>query len=212
MNLSLAHSELDRLFDIFNKEKFDSKLEKPIIIIQSTGKKPINGYCTLGKLWSSSEDDRSLYEVGISAEHLSRDTYGIVATLLHEMVHLNNIHLGIKDCAPNFIYHNKKFKESAEAIGLIIEKAPKVGWSVTSLSEELKQFVDTLNVDSKAFSFYRQVPFKPKIENKYKQYKFVCPDCGEIVYCRNKQAELVCAKCSAFSERDFSYMNIEEKE
>ena len=68
MNLSKAHAELDRLFDVFNEKKFDNKLSKPIIIIQSTGKKPINGYCTIDKMWQLAGDvEPTCYEVGISA-------------------------------------------------------------------------------------------------------------------------------------------------
>lgn len=197
MNLSKAHAELDRLFDIFNEKKFENKLEKPITIIQSTGKKPINGYCTLNKVWKSATDENNeCYEICISAENLARDIYGICGTLLHEMTHLMNVSLGIKDTAPNYVYHNKKFKASAEAVGLIIEKAPTIGWSVTTLSDDLKRFVDGLNVDTEAFSFFRTRPIKIKKENKYKQYKYVCPSCEEAIYSRNQNLHISCDSCS----------------
>lgn len=199
MNLSKCHLELDRLFDIFNENKFENKLEKPIIIIQSTGKKPLYGYCTLNKIWSSNkENSESLYELGISAEHLSRSKYEICGTLIHEMVHLLNLKLEVKDVAPNYIYHNKKFKVAAEQVGLIINKAPVIGWSVTTLSDELKAFIDTLNIDEEIFSYFRTRLEKPKTENKYKQYKFQCANCDEVIYSKNKDGSYKCSLCESY--------------
>ena len=40
--------------------------------------------------------------------------------MLHEMAHLYNLNHGIKDVSNNGYYHNKKFKETAEAHGLAI--------------------------------------------------------------------------------------------
>ena len=195
MNLSLAHVELDRLFDIFNKKYFESKLEKPMIIIQSTGKKPIYGYCTMQKMWSNEDNSSGLYEMGISAEHLTRSVEDICGTLIHEMVHLYNKINDVKDVAPNYVYHNKRFKIEAEKRGLIITKAPQIGWSVTTLQDETKEFISTLNVDQKVFSYYRVYYPKPKTINKYPQYKYVCPKCGEKITSRNPELKIICHAC-----------------
>lgn len=202
MNLSKAHIELDRLFDIFNKKYFDSSLQKPMIIIQSTGKKPINGYCTAQQMWKNENGD-GLYEMGISAEHLTRTVEDLCGTLIHEMVHLYNLSNGIKDVASNYIYHNKNFKLQAEKRGLIITKAPKVGWSVTSLQDETKEFISSLNVDQTVFSYYRVYYQKPKIINKYPQYKYMCPKCGEKILSRNIDLRLSCDSCSDYSEDEY---------
>jgi len=193
MNLSKAHSELDRLFDIFNEKLFENKLEKPIIIIQSTGKKPIYGYCSLERRWSSKDSEQECYELGISAENLARDKEGICGTLIHEMVHLMNVGLGVKDTASNYVYHNKRFKEAAEAVGLIIQKAPRIGWSVTTLGEKLTELVQSLNIDIDAFSFFRKQSFKIKVENKNKMYRYAC-SCGQVVHSK-EQPRIRCVDC-----------------
>lgn len=54
------------------------------------------------------------------AEYMRRSFEEICGTLLHEMAHLYNLINGIKDC--NKLYHNKKFKEAAEAHGLTVTK------------------------------------------------------------------------------------------
>lgn len=199
MNLSLALSELDRLFEVFNKHFFQNFLEKPIIIIQSTGKKPINGYCTLEKTWSNTNED--YYEIGVSAEHLNRDVYGLCGTLIHEMVHLYNLKVGIKDVAPNFVYHNKKFKLEAEKHGLIISQAPKIGWSLTTLTDETKEFVNSLNIDSTLFSVSRKTYEKVKTVSPTKHYTYTCPVCNEKIVSSNPDLEVVCSHCNTMFER-----------
>ena len=196
MNLAKIHNELDRLFDVFNEKYYDNFLVKPMIIIQSTGKKPINVYCTLVKTWKKvDEEGHELYEIGISAEHLAREVYGLCGTLLHEMTHLFCLMSGIKDVSPNFIYHNKKFKIEAEKRGLIIEQAPKIGYSVTKLNEEAKVFVDSLTIDPELFTYARMLFVKPKVENKYKMHKFECPSCGEVVLSKNQDLQCTCTNC-----------------
>lgn len=211
MNLAIIHNELDRLFDVFNTKYFENFLEKPMIIIQSTGKKPINGYCMMDKTWKKIDDNKELYEIGISAEHLARDKYGICSTLLHEMTHLFNLMTGVKDVASNYVYHNKRFKLEAEKHGLIITQAPKIGWSRTELNDECKEFVETLNINPEVLLYARMIPYKEKKENKYKKYKFVCHNCGEIIYSQNKKLELGCDNCSMYSRDEVVFFQLEEK-
>ena len=62
--------------------------------------------------------------------------------MLHEMAHLYNMVHGIKDTSSQSgAYHNKRFKETAEAHGLRIEQHPKYGWTVTYPTEELLDFI-----------------------------------------------------------------------
>ena len=65
----------------------------------------------------------------------------IIATLLHEMCHYFNYVNGINDTNGN--KHNKKFKKLAESVGLVVEKGKSVGYGYTSLSDELKDYVET---------------------------------------------------------------------
>ena len=174
-----------------------------MIVVQSTGKKLINGYCTLKKIWKKfDEDEDSFYELGISAEHLARDVYGLCGTLIHEMTHLQNLQLGIKDVSPNFVYHNKKFKLEAEKHGLIITQAPKIGWSVTELNEECKQFVDTLQIDPELFSYSRTLFIKQKVASNIKHYTYTCPLCNEKIGSTNPDLQVICSNCSDMDNQD----------
>ena len=51
---------------------------------------------------------------------------------------------GIKDTSNNGVYHNRRFKEQAEAHGLTVDHHEKYGWTITSPSEELLDFIMSL--------------------------------------------------------------------
>ena len=58
------------------------------------------------------------------------------------MAHLCNLVHGIRDTSSQSgAYHNKRFKATAEAHGLVIDHHEKYGWTVTSPSEELLDFI-----------------------------------------------------------------------
>ena len=67
--------------------------------------------------------------------------YYVVATLLHEMVHYYNYERGVQDCSRGNTYHNKHFRDAAEARGLHVERSDKYGWAITEPTEELLDFV-----------------------------------------------------------------------
>lgn len=47
----------------------------------------------------------------------------------------------IQDCSRGGAYHNKKFKDAAEARDLKISYDPRIGWSITEPTEALCEFV-----------------------------------------------------------------------
>ena len=64
------------------------------------------------------------------------------------MAHLYNLVHGIQDVSNNGYYHNQKFKATAEAHGLHIEKHAKYGWTVTTLAPEAEAWIrETLGED-----------------------------------------------------------------
>lgn len=129
---------LNKIFDLLNEEFFESELSRPTITIQSTPR--AYGHFTLSdKTWVSKLG--GTHEINIGAGTLSRDILDVCATLLHEMCHYWNYENGIQDCSRGNTYHNKRFKEAAELHGLNVEHSEKYGWSHTSPSEELLEFV-----------------------------------------------------------------------
>ena len=79
------------------------------------------------------------------------------------MVHLYNQENNIKDTSRGNTYHNKRFKQEAEKRGLIIDYDQRIGWSITTLNDEAKQFIDE-NINKDVFTLTRvrhRVPQRP---------------------------------------------------
>lgn len=117
---------LEKIFRALNAKYFNGELEEPIITIQSTPR--AYGHVTVAKAWQRGDTTR--HELNIGAGTLARPIENVVATTLHECVHLWNLQNGIQDCSRGGQYHNKKFKEAAEARDLKISYDPRIGWSI----------------------------------------------------------------------------------
>lgn len=128
---------LEKIFRAVNADLFNGEVEEPIITIQSTP--TAYGHCSVFKTWQVKGEDR--HELNISADYLNRPIENTVATLIHEMTHLLNLQRGIQDCSRGGSYHNKRFKEEAEKHLIHIDYDPRIGYSVTSPTEELIEYI-----------------------------------------------------------------------
>ena len=128
----------------------------------------------------------------MSAEYFTRPTANWVATLIHEMTHLYCHINKLEDTSNGNRYHNRRFKIEAEKRGLIIEKEDVIGWSVTSPSADLIEFVKTLEIDEDKFKYFRDTKFEMSKPTPKKRY--VCPICGIQVQAK-KEINVVCGDC-----------------
>jgi sprT-like family len=128
---------LEKIFRALNAKYFDGTLEEPIITIMSTPR--AYGHVTVSKTWRRGDEYR--HELNIGAGTLDRPIENIVATMIHEMVHLHNMQIGVKDCSRNGVYHNKKFRDAATARDLAISYDPRLGWSITQPTDKLCEFI-----------------------------------------------------------------------
>lgn len=194
---------LNKIFDLLNEEYFESQLTRPTITIQSTPK--AYGHFSLREdTWISKLG--ATHEINIGAGTLSRSIELVCATLLHEMVHYYNYVNGIQDCSRGNTYHNKKFKAAAESRGLIVDHSEKYGWSHTSPSDELLEFVlrndlTDILINRNEFSGFQMpgtgthngagvtIPPKPSSSRKY-----ICPCCGMSVRA-TKTVRIACMDC-----------------
>ena len=196
---------LEKMFRALNDRYFEGKLEEPIITIQSTPK--AYGHVTVGKTWQRGQEQR--HELNIGAGTLDRPIENIVATLLHEMVHLWNIQTGVKDCSREGIYHNKKFRDAAVKRDLDIGYDSRIGWSLTSPTPELCDFIieqgwDDIHMSRLEFSGGRSTtggasggngaPVKKSGSRKYQ-----CPVCGNSVRA-TKAVNILCLDCGVKME------------
>ena len=128
---------LEKMFRAINADSFGGELEEPIITIMSTP--GAYGHVTVSKVWRAKGSER--YELNMAADWLERPIENVVSTLIHEMTHLYNMQMGIQDCSRGGTYHNKKFKEEAEKHMISIDKHEKYGWTLTSPTDELLEYI-----------------------------------------------------------------------
>ena len=157
VSLKPVIEELENLFSKFNARFFADKLEKPVITVSPDHTRGAYGWCTGWKAWQDGTKEGGYYEINLCAE----ETCG---TLIHEMVHLQNLQDGVQDTSRSGTYHNKKFKETAEAHGLTVEKGEKYGWHKTALSPEALEFVQSLG--KQGFTLVRPRPIGLKGSSK----------------------------------------------
>ena len=199
-----AAGYLNKVFDLLNEAFFENALSRPTITIQSTPK--AYGHFTLNKdTWVSTLG--GTHEINIGAGTLARPIEDVCATMLHEMIHLYNHESGIQDCSRGNTYHNKRFKQAAESHGLTVEHSDKYGWSHTSPTEELLDFViengltDILINRNDGTGFYigktgthnggAKIPTTPKTSSTR---KYVCPCCGMSVRA-TRTVRIACMDC-----------------
>ena len=195
---------LNKVFDLLNREFFEGVLSRPTITIQSTPK--AYGHFSLREdTWVSKLG--GTHEINIGAGTLSRPIEEVTATLLHEMVHYYNYEMGVQDCSRGNTYHNRRFKEAAEAHGLIVTHSDKYGWSHTAPSDELLDFIlengltDILISRNEFYGFrvtgtgtHSGAGTTPPPRTSSTR-KYICPCCGNSVRA-TKIVNIACLDCA----------------
>ena len=200
---------LNKIFDLLNTRYFESALARPVITIQSTPR--AYGHVTCSKVWKN-ENGKERHELNIGAGTLARPIENIVATLLHEMVHLYCMANNIKDTSRGNAYHNKRFKEEAEKRDLHIEHSPSIGWSHTTPTDNLLQFCcdnDLAEIllerqDRPTFAFppsgtgNTTPPTATPTKAPSSTRKYQCPRCRASVRA-TRDLLIICGECHAQS-------------
>ena len=148
------------------------------------------------------------HEINIGAGTLARPIEEVAATLLHEMVHYFNYENGVQDCSRGNTYHNRKFKEAAEAHGLVVQHSDRYGWSHTAPSDALLDLVleyglsDILINRNEHGGFqitgtgmHNGAPNGLITPKKSSTRKYICPCCGMSVRA-TREVNIACLDCS----------------
>jgi hypothetical protein len=95
--------------------------------------------------WSAKKKGNDhIHEVVVVAEHLDRPVEKIVGTIVHEAAHAMNFERQVFDCSRSQ-YHNQRFKEAAEELGLEVKQVPHYGFAKTRMSEKtITLYVDEI--------------------------------------------------------------------
>lgn len=195
LQISDIVKKTEDMFDLFNEHFYNGELSRPAITISPDNGGKRYGWCTLQEVWDA--DGEKYYEINLCAEYLNRPLPELCTTLLHEMAHLYNIINNIADVSNNGYYHNVKYKTTAEAHGLHIEKDDKYGWTISSVTPETEAWLrDTLGeAGIQASRLPEESGGKgAKKKSKNRSIKYVCPECGTIIRA-TREVNVVCGDC-----------------
>ena len=197
---------LEKIFRALNTKYFGGQLEEPIITIQSTPR--AYGHVTVAKAWHKGSTTR--HELNIGAGTLDRPIENVVATMLHECVHLWNMQQGIQDTSRGGAYHNKKFRDAATARDLQISYDKRIGWSITQPTNALCEFIldqgwTDIQMNRIEWSFAPrgagsgntaggEPGAAPTTNGNSHHRKYVCPCCGNSVRA-TKEVRILCMDC-----------------
>ena len=194
MQISEITAFLEDAYDILNVHLFGGELPRAVITVQSSPK--AYGHFTKYDAWHDGAD--GYREINLGAETLDRPIENVIATLVHEQSHyFNDIH-GITDVSRSGTYHNRKFKETAEAHGLIIDYDPKIGYSLTTPSPALIAFIEEQGWTGISLARNGGLGASGGATGKKKSStrKYICPVCGTSVRA-TRFVNIGCLDCQA---------------
>lgn len=204
--MSRLTNELEKTFNLLNEYMFNNELPTPIITVIPTPR--AYAHYVPFDIWSTK--DTSKREINIASGTLDRPLENIIASLVHEMVHMyNDIILNEADTSNKGVYHNKVFKREAEAHGLIVTRSEKYGYSHTEPAEALIDFL-LEHEELREIEMCRANPalvsvgigthtgnsngLKPISTNNSHHRKYICPCCDNSVRA-TKQVNIICGDC-----------------
>ncbi|MGH7745754.1 MAG: hypothetical protein ACREQ5_13345 [Candidatus Dormibacteria bacterium] len=143
--------------------------------------------------------DEALAELFVGGEGLQRGAGPVLATLIHEAAHGVAFARGVKDTSRGGKYHNKKFKDIAESMGLVIAHDPVIGFSPTTLppstAAEYRKAIAALEA---AITAYRHAEVagvsRPKASN-YVKAECECPRVIRVGKTVLAQDPIICGGC-----------------
>jgi len=156
MITSKQFSTLETVFDYYNKELFDGKLND--CLINMSRKKGAWGFFKPESWQGEKKDKKDIHEISLNPNGLDRNDIEWQATLVHEMCHLWQHDFG-KPSRSN--YHNKEWANKMEAVGLIPSATGKEGGKKTG--QGMTHYVDPNGKFIKAFNALKEkkINYKP---------------------------------------------------
>lgn len=167
-----------------------------ILVTRKTGR--TMGHFTHVKIWKAG--DEQFHEIMVSANYFERGARAVLGTLLHETAHSLDLQNGIQGVTGDG-YHNQKFKQTAEALGLTITQAKGIGWSVTEVSDECaERWADALALIENALALMADSEQAGKTKGRNKNLKSARCGCGGVIRLSASVLEKCAPKCQNCGE------------
>lgn len=206
--MSRAISTIEGIYNSTNADFWGGELPPVIVTCQSSPGS--YGHSTVSRVWRRQEDD--LFELNIAAEVLDYPIEEILDTVIHEQVHIYCRVNGITEVSRHGSYHNKKFKELAEAHGLVCAyTGGTYGWNTTAANNDrlieyaLEKGYTELQIARKSSRPIRIAiggaanqtggRVTPGEKRPSSTRKMICPGgCGQTVRA-TKKVNIICGNC-----------------
>lgn len=196
------HLQMNSAFNFFNQALFENKLPKCIITMRAS--RSVYGYYIGDRFVGRTPEDQSLVsEIAMNPDTFDREDILILATLVHEMVHLWQHKLGNPSRAR---YHNKEWGGKMEEIGLMpsstgLEGGKRTGQVMSHYIIRGGQFDKCANEYLAKFQLdYKGVKEdQDKTKRPKSKVKNTCPECGINAWAK-PGVNLMCGDCEAHLE------------
>lgn len=213
-NMARVIGEIQSIARKINQDWFNNELPMETVVFSCASTPKAYAHFTpyLAYRVHDIDGERGAVEINIGAGTLDREIYEVTASLIHEMTHWYNWLHNVKDTSRGSVYHSKRFKAEAEKHGITVEYDKRIGWSITTATEELIDWCIDNNLE--AFKLGRNeytsyfvgggaktgnggVDTIGKTVKKGNSHLAICPCCGtKIRYTTANIPNIICGDCN----------------
>lgn len=171
-----------------------------VVVIGSGGARKFGHFAASS--WQHGES--RLPEVLISSEGMSRTPDKVLTTLVHEAAHGLAQTRSITDTSRNGRYHNKRFLNLADELGLDAERVPVIGWSACTLRPATRdRYAVELAALTAAMTAYRHPDHRgEKRVTSSITASCACPRKIRVTRSVFDAGAIICAECRSYFAED----------
>ena len=123
-NKKELHTQLQEAYQFFNQHLFNNRLPPCVITVQRD-KDNSHGYFSPARFGQQNNNDQFTDEIAINPIYfINAKLHNVLSTLVHEMVHLEQHHLGHSGRGR---YHNREWGQWMQRVGLMPSNTGQVG-------------------------------------------------------------------------------------
>ena len=204
-----TYTEFDRAYDYFNAALFAGKLPPCVITLQRRRK--AYGYFA-GNTWTDARGQIITDEIALNPDKFAeRATADTLATLVHEMCHLEQHHFGTPSRGR---YHNREWARMMEAVGLIPSDTGEPGGK--KIGERVSHYIApdgrfdlacrALIGDGFTVPWLTRIDTGEDAQRKQKRRasktKYACPSCDLTVWGK-PDLKVICGACEKRLEPEY---------
>jgi len=117
---------------------------------------PLLGYLAPDRWQPAAHDGELVHELVIAGEGLALGADDVFTTLLHEAAHALAVARAVSDTSRDGRYHNARYRQLADELGLNVQRDPALGWSITTLRPTTRaQYADAIAAIAAAITLHR---------------------------------------------------------